>query len=143
MWPLSRRPPAPEGRQIGTPSHARTSPPVPKILGNQVAVADADDTPKVPTWREIWGGLRPHPLLSFGISADEPAWAAPREPEPRFSRGGQWYSRVQIDEQMRVEDPAAEWARVRAESSFGQPRLISGPLGVMGRDWVLDPGQEV
>jgi hypothetical protein len=158
MWPLRRRPPAPEGRQIGTPAPIPDSPtranrssnPVSGYrIGEDVGTVPAGDQSSIriedsyrpPSWRELLGGLFPLGRPDV-VDLDAYAWAAPKEPTRIWHGGRPYTSQADLDASQRPEDAREAWERQHAEDVFGQPRLISGPLGVMGRDWVLDPGQE-
>jgi hypothetical protein len=92
----------------------------------------SEPEPRPPTVLELLG-RKPHPLLAWGIRAEQPAWPAKREPEPRVSYGGNLLRASEVADAQRVVDAAAEWQRLRDERPW--TREIAGPFGVRDRDW--------
>jgi hypothetical protein len=92
----------------------------------------SEPEPRPPTVLELLG-RKPHPLLSFGIRPDQPAWQAKREPEALVSFGGRLLTTAQLEAEQRVVDAAVEWQRIRDERPWSLE--VIGPFGVEGRDW--------
>jgi hypothetical protein len=132
--PVARAVDAPANRELERgieAEHARAS--VDVVEPEPVEPAKASEPePRPPTVLELLG-RKPHPLLAWGIRAEQPAWPAKREPEPRVSYGGNLLRASEVADAQRVVDAAAEWQRLRDERPW--TREIAGPFGVRDRDW--------